>query len=1217
MPCRLLAALSLVLSTALLASVTASADAGGGQGFEDVTAALGLDYPVRILPDDEEHADIRRHLEGGGLALVDIDRDGLLDLYVAHGGGEKGRLFSYDGNRFVGRPGNSGIEPAAIDLAGYFVDLDQDGHADFVSINSEGPEAFRNDGAGRFALTPSPFRVQPWRNTHSMAAGDYDSDGDLDLFFAHWLSFWNKFKPPSHYLWRNNGRGRYEDVSHIVPIRSGRVPGWQFEWEVSFTPTFADIDADGDPDILLASDFDTSQVLRNESGRGFTDIAGHMLADENSMGAVVFDFDGDGYLDWFVTSIDKTERISNREPTGNRLYLNVGGADQFVDVSWFAGVRAGGWGWGACAADFDNDGHADLFHTNGWFKSSPSYGSSDDFAEFEDDPSRLFMANGDGTFREVSAALGIDHTGQGRGVVCADYDGNGRVDIFIANHNAAPTVYANRIDNGNHWLAIDLVGQGANPHAIGARVDVHADSGSQTQEVRLGTGYLSQGPPTLHFGLGRDDIARVIEVRWPGPGGQVSYLRDVSADRRAVIRQPAPEGVPLSVVRGTGGGLYAGGATVSIEAEPSRGHYRFSHWSAEGGGMLGDARAPATSFTLPAGPATVFAHFLPGPALSDTRVSVARRWMEVLLQAIRDDFARPTVHARNLFHLSAAMYDAWAAYSSAARPYLFGDADTPCPRSALPADADSRTAQEAAISHAARRLIRHRFRHSPGAAATLRNADTLLAALGHNEENDRAGAALGRCIGDHYVARGLADGSNEAGDYASAVYRPVNDYLDPTYPGNSGLDDPDRWQPLGLPLFIDQAGNPAEGIHEFVTPEWGQVTPFALSRDDLAVRERDGADWLVYHDPGPPPAQGGSGADLYKWGFALVARWSAALSPHDGVMIDIAPSGIGNIDGLPGRAEDYPAFYDGNPHGPGHAVNPATAEPYEPQIVPLGDYTRVLAEFWADGPDSETPPGHWFVILNAVNDHQQLVRRLGGEGPVLEPLEWDVKAYFALGGAMHDAAIAAWSIKGWYDYIRPISALRFLAGRGQSSDPSLASFSPDGIPLVPGLIELVGPGDPLAGADGQHAGKIKFFAWRGPDHVAEPATDAAGVGWILAEHWWPYQRPTFVTPPFAGYVSGHSTYSRAAAEVLTALTGDPFFPGGMSEFRIQANDFLVFERGPSVDMTLQWATYRDAADQCSLSRIWGGIHPPADDIPGRLIGERVGRDAVGLATSYF
>ena len=218
---------------------------------------------------------------------------------------------------------------------------------------------------------------------------------------------------------------------------------------------------------------------------------------------------------------------------------------------------------------------------------------------------------------------------------------------------------------------------------------------------------------------------------------------------------------------------------------------------------------------------------------------------------------------------------------------------------------------------------------------------------------------------------------------------------------------------------------------------------------------------------------------------------------------------------------------------------------------------------------------------------------------------------------MHDAAIAAWGIKGWYDYIRPLSAIRAMADRGQSSNPGLPSYDVDGISLVPGYIELVETGDPLAGAADEHVGKIKLLAWRGPDYIVNPNIDQAGVGWILAENWWPYQRPTFVTPPFAGYVSGHSTYSRAGAEVLTALTGSEYFPGGMSGFEITANEFLVFEEGPSVDMTLQWATYRDASDQCSLSRIWGGIHPPADDIPGRLIGEQIGLDAFALAESYI
>ena len=1231
------AGLACLIQAGVAGAAAAPAPPAGGArgGFENVTAALGLDYAVPPGRGGEPREIGARIMEAGGLALADIDGDGRLELYIAHGNREPGRLFGHDGHRFVRLAGDRGIRPAGIESAGYFVDLDQDGHRDFVSVASDGLQTFRNDGSGRFTAARGILGVAHGRNTHSMAAADYDGDGDLDLFFAHWLSLWNPLEPLSHYLWRNDGRGRYEDVSRLVPVRSGYLPRSGFERELSFTPTFADIDADGDPDLLLASDFGTSQVLRNDAGRTFTDISGDALTDENGMGAAVVDVDRDGDLDWFVTSIHKSERRSGREPTGNRLYLNIGGAEPFVDVSDLAQVREGGWGWGACAADFDNDGHADLFHTNGWFDTAPGYGlgGGAEFTEFVDDPSRLFMSNGDGTFSERSSQLGIDHRGQGRGVVCADYDGDGRVDIFIANHGAAPAVFANRIENAGHWLAIDLAGRHANPAGVGARVVVHTASGTQTQEVRLGTGYLSQGPATLHFGLGGDRTVSAVEVQWPGPGRAVSRLANVEADRRLVIRQPEPEGVLLRVVRGTGGGLHAGGEAVPIEADAPRGHYRFSHWTSEGGGAFADARALRTTFTMPPGAATVFAHYLPGPPLSDPDVSAARRWVEVMLEAIRDDFARPTVHARNLFHLSAAMYDAWAVHSQASRPWRFGDAPTACTPPAPVPGADVRGAREEALSHAAWRLIRHRFRRSPGFARTGRNTDSLMSALGHDPAHEGAAAAVGRCIGELYIARGLADGSNEAEDYASTAYRPVNRFLDPWLAGAPDLDDADRWQPLAFPRFIDQAGNMTAGIPEFVTPEWGRVTPFALGADALSVHRRDGAAWRVHHDPGPPPLLAGPGAalfagpeaalfagpgaELYRWGFALVARWSGDLSPADGVVMDIAPSGIGNLGALPRRFEDHPAFYEGDVLGPGHRLNPATGEPYAPQLVPRGDYLRVLAEFWADGPDSETPPGHWFVILNAAGDHERFVRRLGGTGPVLDALEWDVKAYFALGGAMHDAAIAAWSIKGWYDSIRPVSALRWMAARGQSSDPALPSWSPGGLPLVEGAIELVGPGDTLAGEEGEHIGKVKVRAWRGPELIADPGTDVAGVGWILAERWWPYQRSTFVTPPFAGYVSGHSTFSRAAGEVLTALTGDAFFPGGMSGFPVRANEFLVFERGPSVDMTLQWATYRDAADQCSLSRIWGGIHPPADDIPGRLIGERIGIEAFRFAVSHF
>ena len=608
--------------------------------------------------------------------------------------------------------------------------------------------------------------------------------------------------------------------------------------------------------------------------------------------------------------------------------------------------------------------------------------------------------------------------------------------------------------------------------------------------------------------------------------------------------------------------------------------------------------------------------------------SVARQWNDVILNAIRNDFARPTVHARNLFHSSAAMYDAWAAYDDNAATWLAGNnvAGFQCDLTAFTQPQDIHPAREEAISHAVFRIIEQRFVNSPGVDDILQSANALMTDLGYDASNtsvdyaDGSAAALGNYVADCFIQFGLQDGANEVNDYVNVTYQPVNPAVEPENPGNPNILDLDRWQPISLTLFIDQAGNPILGEPEFLGPEWGQVVPFSLTDVDRTTYTRDGFDYQVYFDPGMPPTVAGPLFAEYKWGFELVSIWSSHLDPSDGVMMDISPASLGNIQVYPANAGEYPQFYDllnGGDASTGYASNPVTGAPYDTQMVPRGDYARVLAEFWADGPDSETPPGHWFVILNEVNDHPDLQKTFGGVGPELPPLEWDVKAYFALGGAMHDSAIAAWGIKGWYDYIRPLSAIRAMADLGQSTDSALASYNVDGLPLEAGYIELVEVGDPLAGANDENVGKIKLFSWRGPDFIADPDVDQAGVDWILAENWWPYQRPSFVTPPFAGYVSGHSTYSRAAAVVLTALTGDEYFPGGMSGFDIVANEFLVFEEGPSVDMTLQWATYRDASDQCSLSRIWGGIHPPADDIPGRVIGEQIGIDAFALAEAYF
>ncbi len=608
--------------------------------------------------------------------------------------------------------------------------------------------------------------------------------------------------------------------------------------------------------------------------------------------------------------------------------------------------------------------------------------------------------------------------------------------------------------------------------------------------------------------------------------------------------------------------------------------------------------------------------------------SVARQWDEVVLQAIRNDNARPTIHARNLFHIHAAMYDAWALFDDTAKTYLIGQTVNGFTSAfnGIQITGSVQVAQEKAIAYAAYRLLINRYQFSPNWLNTLTMANFLMSGMGFSTAitstnyNDGDAAKLGNYIAAQYIAYGNQDGSNQQFNYSNQYYLPVNAPMLPIFAGNPNLVDINRWQPLNLANFVDQNGFPGLPTQPALSAEWGNVKPFSLKEEDKTVHFRDGNFWNVYHDPGPPPMllpdDTASLDHPFVYGNLMVATWSAHLTPDDNVYMDISPASICNVPAYPNSPEEYPSFYnllDGGDVGTGRPLNPKTGMPYDPQIVKRGDFTRVLAEFWADGPSSETPPGHWFKLLNYVSDHPLFEKKWRGEGAVLNDLEWDVRSYFALGGAMHDAAISAWAVKGYYDGSRPVSVIRKMADYGQSFDESLPNYHPQGLPLIPNYIELVLPSDVGNGFMSEDVGQVKIRTWKGPSYIADPLVDYAGVDWILAKNWWPYQRPTFVTPPFAGYVSGHSTYSRTAAEVMTLLTGDEFFPGGMGEFVANQNQYLVFEEGPTTNVVLQWATYKDAADQCSLSRIWGGIHAPFDDIPGRKIGMVVGPESFDYA----
>jgi hypothetical protein len=611
-----------------------------------------------------------------------------------------------------------------------------------------------------------------------------------------------------------------------------------------------------------------------------------------------------------------------------------------------------------------------------------------------------------------------------------------------------------------------------------------------------------------------------------------------------------------------------------------------------------------------------------------------------MLEAIRNDFARPVVHARNLYHTSAAMYDAWVLVNKKGSPALMGTVqagfELPVSHWLIEDYTDPVAASDEAVSYAAYRMLHHRYSNSPGAGTTIPSFNAKMFELGYDTTyvstdylNGRP-ADLGNYIAQQIIAFGMQDGSNEAGDYANrrypeAVNRPLN--FTNVFSIFSVVD-PNHWQTLQFPgTVIDQSGNVlGNAILPFLGAEWGQVVPFALKEEDRTDPTPENpirGNNPVYHDPGPPPVYipgRPDTFDMYRWGFELVLKWGSHLDPTDGVMWDISPGALGNFQGdYPTDFADYPEFYrvhEGGTFGAeGHPVNPATGEPYPPNVVPRGDYARVLAEFWADGPESETPPGHWFSILNTVMDHPEFEYAFGGTEQ-MDTLEYDLKAYLTLGGAMHDAAITAWSIKGKYDYARPITAIRWMAKNGQASEPADPNFQLFGLRYDSGYIERYNIGVDVL-ENSSTLALTKAYSWIGPDAIDDPRTDVAGVGWINPALWMPYQRPTFVTPNFAGYISGHSTYSSAAATVLEKITGSAYFPGGVGEFVAPKDSFLVFERGPSVDVVLQWATYRDASDQTSLSRIWGGIHPPADDVPGRIIGMEVGEDAFDLAEAIF
>lgn len=530
--------------------------------FRDVTEEAGLSflqYRVPVLPSFFDWS-----YYTGGAAAGDFDGDGRVDLAATRYEPPAVLLFRNQGDGTFAEVGAA----AGVELGGFhpngvaWGDIDNDGDLDLY-VTTVGHEArrfllFVNDGRGHFteegqargAAVESEFSHLGF----SAAFGDYDRDGYLDIYVAEWKPMiYNRERAPGHSrLLRNRGAvapGTFDDVTASAGVSMDTIlPTCRdYGCGAAFAPRFADLDDDGWPDLLVVSDFGTSRLFWNNGDGTFSDgtAAAGVGSDENGMGSAVGDFDGDGRLDWFVTSIwEHGDVCENRKRcgwsrSGNRLYRNAGGR-VFEDWTDRIGVRDSGWGWATTFADFDNDGDLDLIATNGirlpyldWL----GLDSLDD--EFEMDPVRLWLNDG-AHWRNVAPDLGIADPRAGKGLLVFDYDDDGDLDVFIVNNADRPALYRNDGANRQAWLRVRLIGTSSNRTAAGARLLLwkHADEPAQVRELMVGNNFLGQDETTQHFGLGdhAGPVAR-LEVIWPR-SGQRQVLTEITPRTTLTLVEP-------------------------------------------------------------------------------------------------------------------------------------------------------------------------------------------------------------------------------------------------------------------------------------------------------------------------------------------------------------------------------------------------------------------------------------------------------------------------------------------------------------------------------------------------------------------------------------------------------------------------------------------------------------------------------------------------------
>ena len=512
--------------------------------FVDVRAEAGITFHHRNGAKGEKHTP---ETMGSGLAFFDYDGDGWLDLYFVNSEGP-GALYRNQGDgSFEETTERAGVGPSGFGMGCAAGDYDNDGDLDLY-ITCYGPNIlYRNNGDGTFADVTALADVGDPGLSTGAAFADYDQDGDLDLYAANYADY-----PPEPYVpcMRKGaqvycGPDAFEPQPDAFYRNNGDGTFAEVTDEVGLRPyasiefggIFGDYDNDGDPDLYCVADGSPNLLYRNDGGH-FTEMG--VLA------GVAYDAEGKPLsgMGCAVGDYDNDGRfdlhVTNYQWETNNLYRNLGDMF-FTEVVFESGVGVPSLtflAWGAIFFDYDNDGDRDLFVTTGHHDDNVEEFDSVTYAM----QNALFANDGTGRFADVS-----DSTGPGlalvqvsRGVAAGDYDNDGDLDLAISNNNQPPVLLRNDGGNQNHWLGLKLVGAGpplSNRDGVGARVEVKVGQLFQVDEVRSGgSGYICQSDLRLFFGLGARDQIDQINIRWPS--GIVQQLAAVKADQVLTVNEP-------------------------------------------------------------------------------------------------------------------------------------------------------------------------------------------------------------------------------------------------------------------------------------------------------------------------------------------------------------------------------------------------------------------------------------------------------------------------------------------------------------------------------------------------------------------------------------------------------------------------------------------------------------------------------------------------------